>query len=250
MNVKMLAGKTVLITGCNRGLGSVLMREFAKCGANVIAHVRKESDDFSERCSDLASETGTTIRSIAFDLADSAGIERTMEEFFRTKVKVDALINSAGIGRWGYFQMMPMETVRETLEVNLLGPMTLSQLLYRYMATKGGGSIVNIASIAALDLSAGNCAYGVSKAALIAFTKSLAAESGMFKVRVNAIAPGYMETDMGVGMGVKEKELALARSSIKRICTPEDVANASIFLVSEQAAYINGQVLSVDGGHK
>ncbi len=257
----MLKGKTAFITGTNRGLGRTLLTEFVRNGANVIAHVRSEcrvkSDDdcsntipFDEWCDQVAKKYGVFVRPIYFDMTDYDAMESSVEKLIDEGIRIDVLINNAGVGKWGYFQLMSMDVVRSTMEVNLFAPMTLTQHLLRYMISKGGGSIVNIASIAGIDLNAGNCAYGVSKAALVAFTKTLAAEAGIFKVRVNAIAPGMMKTDMGNILGEKEAERSIKGSPLNRLCTVEDVASAAVFLSSDRSSYINGQVIVLDGGKR
>ena len=191
-----LAGKTVFITGTNRGLGKAFVETFAANGANVIAHARKETSEFREFLNDAAQKNGVTITPVFFDMTDSAAMKDAVRSIVVAKTPVNILVNSAGVAHGGLFQMTSMEKIREVFAVNLFAHMELTQLLLRYMMRFSGGSIVNIASISGIDLKKGNCAYGVSKAALIAFTKTLAAEVASSGLRVNAVCPGLTNTDM------------------------------------------------------
>lgn len=254
----MLRNKTALITGTNRGLGRSLLKEFIRNGANVIAHARKDCEVcadngdsllFSEWCVKIAEKYGVSVRPLFFDMTDYDSMESSVARIMDEGTRIDILVNNAGVGKWGYFQLMPMDVVRATMEINLFAPMTLTQLLLRYMISNGGGSIINIASVYGVDPVTGNCAYGVSKSGLIAFTKSLAAECGQFKVRCNAVAPGLMETEMSHGWE-KAKDSFRNASALTRLCTVDDVAKTVAFLASDMASYINGQTIVLDGGKK
>lgn len=238
--------KTAFITGANRGLGSALATAFADAGYNLVLHARRPSPEMEELISQLSSVAA--VRCLYFDLADSPELNRVIGDFCAQGNSVDVLVNNAGVGRWGYFPTMLMGTVRETLEVNLLAPMRITQLLLNDMMLRGSGVVINIASIAGMDLSAGNCAYGVSKAALIAFTKSLASECGQFGIRVNAIAPGMMETDMARSMGEKACKAAVKSSAMHRLARPEEIASIAVMIASEKACFLNGQIVRLDGG--
>ena len=144
--------------------------------------------------------------------------------------------------------MTPISKIREVFDVNFFAHIELTQLLLRWIAKCGKGSIVNIASISGIDLKVGNCAYGVSKAAMIAFTKTLAAECGPLGVRVNAICPGLTATDMGAQMEEKAGKEMIARSAMNRLGRPEEIARTAVFLASDDASFVNGQIVSVDGG--
>jgi 3-oxoacyl-[acyl-carrier protein] reductase len=161
---------------------------------------------------------------------------------------IDVLVNNAGVAHGGLFQMTPMAKVREVFDVNLFAPLALSQAVIGPMRKRGGGSIINIASIAGLDLHAGNVAYGTSKAALIAATRTLAAELGALNIRVNAIAPGLTDTDMAGQMEKKAGTDMVERTAFKRMAKPTEIADTAVFLASDMASFITGQVLRVDGG--
>ncbi len=244
----MLKGKTAFITGTNRGLGRAFFEEFAKNGANVIAHARRETPEFVAFCTDMASNNNVTVTPVFFDMTDSLAMKNVIREITMAKIPVHVLVNSAGVAHGGFFQMTSMAKIREVFDVNFFAHVELTQLLLRWIAKCRNGSIVNIASISGIDLKVGNCAYGVSKAAMIAFTKTLAAECGPLGVRVNAICPGLSATDMGAQMEEKAGREMIARSAMNRLAEPEEIARAAVFLASDDASFVNGQILSVDGG--
>lgn len=244
----MLKGKTAFITGTNRGLGRAFVEEFAKNGANVIAHARKDTQEFVSACAEVSERHGVKVTPVTFDMTDSGGMKRAVRKVISEKTPVNVLVNSAGVAHGGFFQMTPISKIREVFDVNFFAHIELTQLLLRWIAKCGNGSIVNIASISGVDLKVGNCAYGVSKAAMIAFTKTLAAECGPMGVRVNAICPGLSATDMGAQMEEKAGREMLARSAMNRLAEPEEIARVAVFLSSDAASFVNGQILSVDGG--
>ena len=245
----MLKGKTALITGTARGLGKAFVEEFAKNGANVIAHARKETPEFMRMIADVSQKYGVSVTPVFFDMTDAEAMKNAVRKIIADKTPVDILVNNAGVAHGGLFQMTAMSKIREVFEINLFSHMTLTQLLLRYMIKRGGGSIINIASISGIDLLAGNCAYGVSKAALIAFTQTLAAECGENGVRVNAIAPSLVNTQMAELMEEKAGKAMLAASAMKRFAEPAEIANIAVFLASNKASFINGQTIRADGGH-
>ena len=244
----MLKGKTAFITGTNRGLGKAFVEEFAKNGANVIAHARRETSEFVSSCADVAERHGVKVTPVFFDMTDSESMKNVVRKVISERTPINILVNSAGIAHGGFFQMTSMMKIKEVFDINLFAHMELTQLFLRWIIKCGKGSIVNIASISGIDLKVGNCAYGVSKAAMIAFTKTLAAECGPLGVRVNAICPGLSATDMGAQMEEKAGREMIARSAMNRLAKPEEIARAAVFLASDGASFVNGQILSVDGG--
>lgn len=244
----MLKGKTALITGTNRGIGKAMVEEFAKNGANIIAHARKETPEFLDFLKKMAEKYKVSVQPVFFDMTDSGAMKNTVRGLISTKTPIDILVNNAGVAHGGLFQMTAMDKIREVFEINFFSHLELTQLLLRWMIKNGGGRIINMASISGLDLLAGNCAYGVSKAALIAFTKTLAAECGVNGVHVNAIAPGLTDTDMGDQMKPENGNKMIEVCAMKRKAEPQEIANVAVFLASDKSSFVNGQVIRVDGG--
>lgn len=244
----MLKGKTAFITGTNRGMGKTFVEEFAKNGADVIAHARRETPDFLSFLKKISEKYGVKTKPVFFDMTDVETMKNTVRQIIAEKIPVNVLINNAAVAHGGLFQMTAMAKIKEVFEINLFSHMQLTQLLLRPMIKTGGGSIVNIASISGMDLLQGNCAYGVSKAALIAFTQTLAAECGANGVRVNAVSPGLTDTDMAELMEEKAKRQMVESSAMNRRARPEEIAKAVIFLASDDSSFVNGHVMRVDGG--
>lgn len=244
----MLHGKTAIITGTNRGLGSAIVREFAAGGCNIWACARTPSAEFEQALAKLAEENGVWIRPLYFDITDEAAMKTAVKEIMDEKKLVDILINCAGVAHGGFFSMTKIEDIRAVFEINLFSQMSLTQLVLRRMMRQRKGSIVNFASVAGEDLHAGNSAYGVSKAAVIAWTKTLAAECAPYGIRVNAVAPGLTDTDMAKQMETKAGDQMVRETAMKRLARPEEISNAVLFLASDAASFVNGQTLRIDGG--
>ena len=243
-----LKGKTAFITGTNRGLGKAFVEEFARCGANVIAHARKDSDEFRGVCSELGEKFGVKVMPVFFDMTDSTAMKGTVRQLIADKTPINVLVNSAGVAHGGFFRMTPMAKIREVMNINLFAQMELTQMLLRYMMRNKPAAIVNMSSLLGLDLPAGECAYGVSKAALAAFTETLAAETGPLGVRVNAIAPGLINTEMAQLMEKSAEDRMIINSALKRKGEPIEIARLAAFLASDESSYLNGQVIKIDGG--
>lgn len=243
-----LFGRTALVTGCNRGIGRAVAEELASHGANLIVHARHKSELFKSEMNDLAELHKVKIETVFFDLCDFESMKAEVKRILGSGTQIDILVNNAGVAHGGLFQMTPISKVREIFDVNFFAQLEIMQLLIRHMIRNQSGSIVNISSIAAIDLHAGNIAYGVSKTALIAATKTIAAEVGVHGVRVNAVAPGMTGTDLASEFGKKAMEQAIDKSAAKRIANVVEVAQVVTFLASDSASFVNGEVIRIDGG--
>lgn len=242
-------GKNVLITGTARGIGKELVLAFAREGANVFAHARKYDENFEAYLKGLQNQFPGKMTPLYFDMRDREGMKKEIRSCFAAgKVKIDILINNAGIIHGGFFQMTPMKTMREVFDINFFAVCELTQLIVRLMARQKEGVILNMASVAGLDLEVGNCAYGTSKAAVIAFTKTLSAEVAPLGIRVNAVAPGLTDTDMAALVPEKTRSETIRKTAFKRMAKKEEIVAAVLFLASHQSSFITGQVLRVDGG--
>ncbi|MDG1163945.1 MAG: SDR family NAD(P)-dependent oxidoreductase [Porticoccaceae bacterium] len=248
----LLKNKTALITGSNRGIGLSILRCFAEQGCNILAHSRQEDLDFIRVTEEISKDYNVDISLIYFDLEDSSAIKSAMRSIFKAKMPVDILVNSAGIIHGGLFQMTPIVDIRRVLDINLFGMLEVTQLVCKYMVRKKTGSIINISSVAGIDLSPGNSAYGLSKAAVIAFSKTLSAELSTYGIRVNVVAPSLTDTDMAAtDQAKKERQLLTdATDHFVRMAQPTEISDLVCFLASDKSAFINGQVIRIDGGNK
>ena len=244
----LLKGKNAIITGSNRGIGRAIVEAFAKNGACLWTHARKETPDFLVDMTQTAARHGVEISPVFFDVTDSDAMKAAVKEIVSSKRPVNVLVNNAGVAHGGLFQMTSMSKIREVLDINFLAALEFSQHIVRLMQKTENGSIVNIASISGLDLKAGNVAYGVSKAALMAATETLAAELGESGIRVNAIAPGLTDTDMAKLMEKKAGNNMVEHTALKRLAQPREIADVAVFLASDMASFVTGQALRVDGG--
>jgi 3-oxoacyl-[acyl-carrier protein] reductase len=243
-------GKNAIVTGANRGLGKAIVKELAAQGCNVWAIYRHESEEFNCFASKLESEHSVFIKSITVDLASEESIKDGYRFISAEKKTIDILINNAGIGHMGLFQMTKTEFIRDLYAVNLFAPMILTQLVLRNMSRQKSGKIINVASTASSEVYEGNSIYGSSKAALVAFTQSLAAETFNNGVTVNAIAPGLINTDMSCVFEGKDPEEPIRHTALGRKIEAKEIADIVINLLSDKMKLINGAVVTINGGHK
>ena len=242
------SGKYALITGANGGIGRCVVEELARQKCNIIAQMRSEKKEFLEFAERINNEYDVDIKCIYFDLSDSADIKTGMQQFGKMKLPIDILVNNAGVAHGGLLQMTSIEDIRKVFDINYFAVAQMMQIVSRYMLRHGGGSIVNVASISGLELAAGNCAYGTSKAAVIALTKTIAKEFAAMNIRVNAVAPGLTDTNMATLMEEKAGQDMVRSTAFDRLARPEEIADAIVYLASDKASFITGQVLRVDGG--
>lgn len=238
-----------MITGARRGIGRATVEVFAGQGANIWACARCKDDSFSSEMSSLSRKYGVSIWPMHFDITDKREMRDAVKVIREQKADVHVLVNTAGIAADSTsFYMTSIEKMRMVLDVNFLGQTLLIQYVSRLMARAGGGSIVNVASVAGLDGEPAQYEYVASKAAVIGATKSLARELARDGIRVNAVAPGMTDTDMGNQIDAGLRDRVLSKVIMGRMARPEEIANAIAFLASDMSSYITGQIFRVDGG--
>ncbi|KPU28247.1 3-ketoacyl-ACP reductase [Caloranaerobacter sp. TR13] len=244
MNLK---GKLALITGGSRGIGKAIAIKLASLGANIVINYTK-SDTKAKEVIKIAEKMGVKAMAIKADVSNKDDVEnfinRVLDEFGR----IDILVNNAGIARDNLLMRMKEEEWDDVININLKGTFNVTKAAIRTMMKQKSGSIINIASIIGVSGNQGQCNYAASKAGIIGFTKSIAKEVAKKKVRVNAIAPGFIKTDMTDKLPDKVKDEYSSKIPLSRLGEPEDIANAVAFLASDLSSYITGQVLIVDGG--
>ncbi len=242
-----LSGKKALITGSTRGIGKAIAEFLAMSGASVIITGRDQSKA-EEVATSIAKSHKVEALGIAMDLSDKDSISSAYEKIESVFGGVDILINNAGITRDKLFLRMSLEDWEEVLRVNLTGTFLITSLAVKGMLKKRWGRIVNLSSVVGFTGNVGQVNYSSTKSALLGFTKSLAKELASRNITVNAVAPGFIETDMASVLSDDLKQAYLKNIPLGRFGKPEDVAGVVLFLCSEYASYITGQVLHVNGG--
>jgi 3-oxoacyl-[acyl-carrier protein] reductase len=243
-----LRGKVALVTGSTRGIGWACAQILAQNGASVLVNGSADSDLLKERVESLRAEFGGAAEGLPFDVGDPNAVKDVYARVFKTYKRLDILVNNAGVLEDSLLGMVTPQNIEKVFHINVNGVILNMQYASRLMARVGGGSIVNISSIIGRVGNAGQVVYGGSKAAVIGMTMSAAKELAPSKIRVNAIAPGFIETDM-VRQLPKEKYDERARGiKMGRVGDPNDVAKAVLFFASDLSSYVTGQVLGVDGG--
>ena len=227
----------VLVTGASRGLGAAISERLAADGFHVIAVARKIKEATAER-----------ITPVAFDLADTGAIPDFVRSLRQRFGPIYGLVNNAGLGTEGLLANMPDADIEALIRLNTLSPILLSKYVVRGMMAQGRGRVVNISSIVASSGFNALSVYSATKASLVGFTRSLAREVGRVGVTVNAIAPGFIDTEMTRGLGEKDRERIVARSALRRLAEPADVAAMAAYLIGEAGRNISGAVLTVDAG--
>lgn len=243
----LLKGKTAIITGATRGIGKGIAEVFAKNNCN-IAFTFASSVDKAKALEEEWSQLGVKVKAYQSDAADYDAAQKLVEEVLNEFGQIDILVNNAGITRDNLLMRMSVEDYEEVIRVNLNSAFNLTKAVVRPMMKQRQGSIINMSSIVGRRGNAGQVNYAASKAGLIGLSKSVALELGSRNIRCNVVAPGFIETEMTEKLDPKVVEEWRASIPLKRGGTPEDIANACLFLASDLSTYISGQVLSVDGG--
>lgn len=236
----------VVVTGGSRGIGLAVVRSLAASGYQVVALARQRGDQLGDA---MAAQQGEgRIHFRAADLTDIAALPGLAKALRQEFGKVHGLVNNAGIGPSGLLATMQDSQIERVIRLNVLSPITLTKYVVRSMMADGGGRIVNIASVVGFTGYSGLAAYAATKAAIIGFTRSLAREVGPLGINVNAVAPGFVDTDLTHGLTPSQREQLVRRSALRRLAEVEDVANAVAFLFSDGARNVTGTVLTVDAG--
>lgn len=246
--MKAFSNKTVMITGCNRGIGLAFLKKFASEGAKIIACTRSLNENVLQLYKNLESENSTHILPVVMDLSNAESIKNGLKQIQSLKFPIDVLINNAAVASGGLMLMTSMAELNRVFQVNYFAQVQITQYVAKMMMRQKKGSIIMMSSVLGLDSRAGGTCYGASKAALAQFTKTVAKELGPYGIRVNAIAPNLVETDMVHEMEQKSFDSMLESAALKRLSTPEEIANTALFLASDESSYITGQVIRVDGG--
>jgi len=241
--------RNVIVTGGSRGLGLAIGTALAAAGYQVIALARNESAELRAAVAALTPGGGGALAFRSFDLTQLGRIGALVGELRKEFGPVYGLVNNAGLGTAGVLSMMRDEQIEQLARLNLVAPLTLTKYVLRSMMVERAGRIVNIASIVSATGYSGLAAYAATKAALVGFTRSLAREVGPLGITVNAVAPGFMDTEMTRELGDKDRERIVRRSALRRLVEAEDVAGAVEYLLSEKARNITGTTLTVDAGN-
>lgn len=241
-----LDNQVAVVTGAGRGIGRAIALKFAAEGADVVCVSRTAEN--SEKVAGDVRALGRKAWALAVDVADAAAVSRAAEQILTDCGKVNILVNNAGITRDGLLMRMSEADWDTVLDTNLKGAFLFTKALARNFLKLRAGRIINVASVIGLIGNAGQCNYTASKAALIGFTKSVARELASRGITVNALAPGFIETDMTAGMNEEMRAELLKQIPLNSLGQPDDIANAALFLAGPAARYITGQVLTVDGG--
>jgi 3-oxoacyl-[acyl-carrier protein] reductase len=245
--MKLLAGKVALVTGGSRGIGAAIVARFAEQGANVAFTYLSSEEKAKALATELTNTHGVVVQAYRSDASNYAEAEALVNDVVRDFGQVDILVNNAGITRDNLMLRMTEDQWDQVINTNLKSIFNLTKHILRPMLKAKKGSIINISSIVGVTGNAGQANYAASKAGVFGFTKSVAKEVGSRSIRCNAIAPGFIETEMTDALDEKTKEAYLANIPMKRFGSGEEVADACVFLGSDMSGYISGQTISVCG---
>ena len=244
--MSLLATKVAVVTGAGRGIGRAVALAYARMGADVACVSRTEEN--SAKAAAEVEALGRRAWAVAVDVSDTAAVNAAAGKILDDAGRVDILVNNAGVTRDNLLMRMSEEEWDTVIDTNLKGAFNFTKALTRPFIKQRSGRIINIASVIGLIGNAGQSNYAASKAALIGFTKSIAKELAPRGITANAIAPGFIETDMTAALDDKVRESIIGNVPLGRFGSPDDIAHAAVFLAMEPSGYITGQVLTVDGG--
>lgn len=243
---KQLSDKIAVVTGAGRGIGRAIALAYANEGADVVCVSRTQEN--SEKVAEEVRQLGQKAWAMAVDVSDTASVESAAKQILADCGKVDILVNNAGVTRDTLLMRMSEEDWDTVLDTNLKGAFLFHKAFARAFMKQRAGRIINLASVVGLTGNAGQCNYAASKAGLIGFTKSIAKEMAPRGINVNAIAPGFIQTDMTAVLSDDVKDTVLKNIPLGSLGQAEDIAAAAVFLAGNGGRYITGQVLTVDGG--
>jgi len=243
----MLKGKTAVVTGASRGIGRAIALKLATLGANIVVNYRNSAGAMQEVVKEIEA-LGVKTLAVQCDISNYSDVENMMKKCKEEFGSIDILVNNAGITKDGLLMRMKEEDFDSVIDTNLKGAFNCTKHVSAIMLKQRAGRIINISSVSGLTGNAGQVNYSSAKAGILGMTKAVAREFASRGVTCNAVAPGYIQTDMTDGLPDKVKEAIMNSIPLNRLGMPGDVANAVAFLASEEASYITGQVINVDGG--
>ena len=239
--------QVVFITGGSRGIGKAIALKYAKNGYNIVINYVSDKTD-TEKLEKEFKETGAEVLLVKADVSKAEEVEEVVKKAIEKFGKIDVLVNNAGITRDTLLMRMKEEDFDKVIEINLKGTFLVTKAITPYMMKKRNGRIINLSSVVGVSGNAGQSNYSASKAGIIGFTKSVAKELASRNIRANAVAPGFIDTDMTSVLSDEVKAGINAQIPMKRMGTAEEIANVVYFLGSEESSYITGQVINIDGG--
>lgn len=239
--------KVAMITGATRGIGKQIALTLANEGYNIVLNYRTENDELKQLKNEIESKNVKCL-AVQGDVTNFEDCKQMIESAIKEFGKIDVLVNNAGITKDMLLARMKEEDFKQVIDVNLVGTFNMTKNVISYMMKARNGRIINISSVVGIAGNAGQTNYSASKAGIIGFTKSLAKEVASRNILVNAVAPGFIETNMTDVLKQEVKDEIAKNIPLKRMGTPQDVANVVKFLASQDSSYITGQVISVDGG--
>lgn len=243
----LLDGKVCLVTGASRGIGAATVRRFAEEGAIVYANVRTPLN-LDSLYADMSKTYHTTVKALYFDVRDETSAKKAILQIRKEAGRLDVLVNNAGVMKDALIGMISKNLMQEIYETNVFGVMNMLQLSSKQMMIQKNGSIINLSSIVGIEGNPGQLVYSATKGAVVAMTKTAAKELASQGIRVNAIAPGMIDTDMFRSIGEEKMKQHLSNIRMGRLGTPEDVADTIVFLASDLSRYVTGEIIGVNGG--